>query len=395
MNCARYRKATPRLFLFVLFALSFGVNTTHAQTTAFTFQGRLTEAGSPATGNYILQFKLFDALSDGTQIGATIADVTVTATNGAFTTALDFGAGAFDGAERFLEISVKKLPADPYTILAPRQPIVSAPYAVRTLSSAQADLAFDSTSLGGIAASQYVTTSSLGSAFIKNDVKQQIADFNISGNGTLGGNLGANTVTAQTGTGFYGLTQTDGTTTLSTYVGGSASGATGAWFGTQSNSPLHFFTNNGQPQMTILQNGNVGIGTFDPQAKLHLAGNAVQERDKGGMIKAMLNIAADGTIIRCYNGITGSSTGNCGFTVSAGSSGTYVVNLGFQVNDRFLSVVARGINPPIGTGLPPTTMSADYRFSSLPNANPNEVFIDIFRADNGATANNPFMLIVY
>lgn len=33
-----------------------------AQTTAFTYQGKLTDAGNPANDNYDLQFKLFDAL---------------------------------------------------------------------------------------------------------------------------------------------------------------------------------------------------------------------------------------------------------------------------------------------------------------------------------------------
>ena len=65
-----------------------------AQTTAFTYQGRLTDGGSPANGSYILQFKLFDAVLGGTQIGATISDVSVTAANGVFSTTLDFGAAA-------------------------------------------------------------------------------------------------------------------------------------------------------------------------------------------------------------------------------------------------------------------------------------------------------------
>jgi hypothetical protein len=37
-----------------------------AQTTAFTYQGKLTDAGNPANGNYDLQFKLFDTPTVGT-----------------------------------------------------------------------------------------------------------------------------------------------------------------------------------------------------------------------------------------------------------------------------------------------------------------------------------------
>jgi hypothetical protein len=43
------------------------------QTTVFTYQGKLTDAGNPANGNYDLQFKLFDtrALGTGHAAGAT------------------------------------------------------------------------------------------------------------------------------------------------------------------------------------------------------------------------------------------------------------------------------------------------------------------------------------
>lgn len=370
-----------------------------AQTTSFTYQGRLTDGGTPANGTYEIQFTLWDAAAGGTQQPQP-APVIITRTNvqvsaGAFTVQpLDFGVSAFPGADRFLEISVRRNGVDPFTTLSPRQQITSTPYATRTLSASQADVALDANKLGGIDAGQYVTTTSVGNNFIQNSTTQQTgATLNIDGNGTIGGTLQASEVRARTVTGVYGLTHTDGTTTVGTYVGSSTSGAGGGWFGTQSDSPLHFYTNNGQPQMTITQNGNVGIGTFNPQAKLQLAGNAAQDRASGGFVKAMLSVAANGTITQCYNGITGSTLGGCGFAVTAGADGNYAVNLGFQITDRFLSVSARGINGIIG--VPPTPMSADFRFSSLPNANPNEVFIDTFRSDTGATANNPFMLIVY
>ncbi len=78
-----------------------------AQTTAFSYQGRLIEAGSPANGNYLMQFKLFDAA--GTQTGTTLTDVAVSVTNGVFNVTLDFGSAVFTGENRFLEVSIKKL----------------------------------------------------------------------------------------------------------------------------------------------------------------------------------------------------------------------------------------------------------------------------------------------
>src|SRR2546428_7147323 len=73
-----------------------------AQTTGFTYQGRLTDSGTPANGNYDLQFALWDSLSGGTQIGATQTVNTVAVSAAIFTVTLDFGASAFPGAKRFL-----------------------------------------------------------------------------------------------------------------------------------------------------------------------------------------------------------------------------------------------------------------------------------------------------
>ncbi|HQU83470.1 MAG TPA: collagen-like protein [Pyrinomonadaceae bacterium] len=101
-----------------------------AQTSAFSYQGRLNDASLPANGSYDLQFALYDAVSAGTQVGTTQTLTGVTISQGIFSVTLDFGAAAFTGADRFLEMRVKK-PADAtYTTLAPRQLITSAPYSV-------------------------------------------------------------------------------------------------------------------------------------------------------------------------------------------------------------------------------------------------------------------------
>jgi hypothetical protein len=110
------------------------------QTAAFTYQGRLTDGAAPASGSYDFQFALYDAVSDGTQIGSAQSVAALTVTNGVFTAQLNFGSNPFAaGADRYLEIRVKK-PADAvYVTLAPRQRLTSSPYAVRTLAAASAD----------------------------------------------------------------------------------------------------------------------------------------------------------------------------------------------------------------------------------------------------------------
>src|SRR5262245_40043121 len=72
--------------------------------TAVTYQGQLQQSGTPANGAFDFQCKLFDALTVGTQVGTTQTASNIAVANGAFSIDLDFGAGAFDGNERFLEL---------------------------------------------------------------------------------------------------------------------------------------------------------------------------------------------------------------------------------------------------------------------------------------------------
>src|SRR5436853_3989818 len=110
-----------------------------AQTSSVTYQGRLTDGGAAANGNYDLQFAVVDSLSGGTQIGSTQTLNTVAVSNGVFTVTLDFGANSFPGANRFLEISARLSGAGSFTLLTPRQPITATPYAVRSANASSAD----------------------------------------------------------------------------------------------------------------------------------------------------------------------------------------------------------------------------------------------------------------
>src|SRR5438132_1164417 len=157
-----------------------------AQGSGFTYQGRLTDGGTAANGNYDLQFVLFDSLSGGTQVGSTQTINTVAVSNGVFTVSLDFGANSFPGASRFLEISARPTGGS-FTLLTPRQQITSTPYAVRSLNAASAD----SVPASGVPAGS-------GNYIQSNPSAQQSASFNISGNGTAGGTLSGNVLNATT-----------------------------------------------------------------------------------------------------------------------------------------------------------------------------------------------------
>jgi hypothetical protein len=103
--------------------------------TTFTYQGQLQNSGAPENGSCDLQFKLFDASSGGSQIGSTITDTGITITNGLFTVSLDFGAGAFAGSARWLEIAVACPSGSGFTTLSPRQQLNPSPNALFAASA--------------------------------------------------------------------------------------------------------------------------------------------------------------------------------------------------------------------------------------------------------------------
>jgi hypothetical protein len=167
------------VFIFVFAALSIA-----AQTTAFTYQGKLSDAGFPANANYDMRFGLFDAI--GNQVGTSQTVTNVPAAGGIFSVQLDFGAPALSGADRFLEVSISRAGQNNFTTLTPRQQLTSAPYSIQAVNSL---------SLGGTAANQFVQTSDsrLSDArvplpgsndYLQNTTAQQPSvNFNIGGSG--------------------------------------------------------------------------------------------------------------------------------------------------------------------------------------------------------------------
>lgn len=101
-----------------------------AGTTSFTYQGQLKDGETPLNGNFDFSFKLFDAPSGGAEAAPAQSKSGIVLTNGLFTVELDFGAAAFDGLDRWLEISYAPA-GGALTVLSPRQKITQSPYALR------------------------------------------------------------------------------------------------------------------------------------------------------------------------------------------------------------------------------------------------------------------------
>jgi hypothetical protein len=113
---------------FVLLALLAGVNHVAAQgTTAFTYQGQLRDYGTNANGAYTMIFRLYDANTNGNQIGVSITN-SPTLFNGLFSVNLDFGATAFNGSARWLDITITNGPTT--QTLWPRVQVLPSPYAL-------------------------------------------------------------------------------------------------------------------------------------------------------------------------------------------------------------------------------------------------------------------------
>ncbi len=106
-----------------------------AQTSAFTYQGALSQNSQPANGTYDFMFRLLNAPTDGAAAPVIPVNPGVGVTNGLFTTGIDFDAVNLNGANLWLEISVRTNGGGAFTTLAPRQLLTSAPYAVRALEA--------------------------------------------------------------------------------------------------------------------------------------------------------------------------------------------------------------------------------------------------------------------
>lgn len=166
-------------FIMVLFAVHVADVRAQIDFGSFTYQGFLKDGGVPANGNYEIKVEFYNAAVNGTSLGSTSFS-SVAVVNGVFSVDLEGTTGLFQpGAGVWIEISTRPVGSgSAHTILTPRQRVRSAPLAITSL------LSYDAQRLGGIDANQYVTTTGGASTFIQNGSTQQTGSFNLDGTGT-------------------------------------------------------------------------------------------------------------------------------------------------------------------------------------------------------------------
>lgn len=320
--------------LLLVFFFSSGL--LQAQTTQFTYQGHLTDSGSPANGAYDLQFKLYDAVAGGTQIGTTATLEDVTVTNGNFNVTLDFGAAAFPGANRWLEISVRPgASTGVFTALSPLQPLTATPYAIRSLNATTAD-GLSVACVNCVTSAQIASLPSGNGNYIQNTTTLQAnADFNISGNGTAGGTLASNIVNATTQYNLNGsrILSNTGISNLFAGVAAGFSNTTGhynAFFGpsagfsnTTANSNAFFGSSAGVNNMTGGYNAFFGQGAGAANtAANHNAffGNVAGLSNTTGYFNAFFgSLAGFSNTTACCNAFFGYAAGQSNTTGSSNS----------------------------------------------------------------------------
>lgn len=124
----------PKLLLVACFLASAGPLL--AQGVTLGYQGQLKQSGTPFDGLVDLEFRLYDALTGGTQVGLTRSFSNVPVEEGLFQVPLDFTVLDFRDHPFgvFLEMRVEG------TLISPRQSLTAAPYAAFALTTFDPEL---------------------------------------------------------------------------------------------------------------------------------------------------------------------------------------------------------------------------------------------------------------
>jgi len=433
-------KATLKLHFLVVLALLILPGLARAQSTAFTYNGRLILNGAVVSGPYEMQFTVYDAVADGNIIGGPFALGSVDVVNGLFTARIDLGANVFIGPPRWLDVAVRPGGAGDLTVLTPRQEVTSSPYAIRAQTAgsvAAGTVVANQLNTGGVpptpgqflsynggnlfwtdpgaaagniwtrnGANTYYSAGSVGIGTSTPLARQRlhvVGGTTLETGGSGGGFITFGSPNSETGMTINGTASKradirfDGSTLklVATSVAGPPSVNNGLAITTAGNvgigtatpvSKLHVLSSQAN---TAAVYGNAtaagGVGVYAQSAAgpaLHAEGNATQAREKGGFVKAMAYIdpflPAAQYVVRCYNSQTSgnqSSTAPCGITVTRTGPGRYIIDFGFDVRDRFISVTPRNSGGSAAAGTGGAALGANQAFIAFTST--RDEYIDL------------------
>lgn len=244
----------------LVFAMAAAALAQAPASSAFTYQGRLLSNGQPANGMFDFQFQLSDSETFGLLLATDdVGDVNVV--NGLFTVQIDFGAAPFERDARWLAIGVRDGgSAGAYTPLTPRQPLTIAPMALYALAGGY----WDETTPGFM-------TNTGGATFVGVNRSTRITPSEVFG------------VRSNPTAGSYGGVYIDTVDPNALPFLGLRAGDVSAWLELEGASDdVHIF--NGGRRLTVARDGDVGIGTTNPLARLHVDGGARYTGSSGVII---------------------------------------------------------------------------------------------------------------
>jgi len=318
--------------------------------TAFTYQGRLNDGAGPINGTASLRFRLFNQSLVGVQQGPTLTACNLSLVDGLFTVDLDFGTNVFDGSERWLDIAVQSPSGDcvTFTPLFPRQQLLPAPYAIRSLKPWETNGAF-----------LFYNDGNVGIGTTAPGVDLEVSKANAT--------VRVTSTAASTGTSVLDL-KGQAPSGLSSNVLGSVrflDGANGVRAELSSGlgllaNPFNFVVN-GTTEMALTGTGNLGVGTTLPVVKLQLVGGTDSGLGSGGYLVTgetnATNISIDNNEIMARNNGAASTLflNNDGGDVSILAGGTGQVGIGTAPTSAKLTVfnslfVNGGATPRIDVG---------------------------------------------
>jgi hypothetical protein len=229
-----------------------------AQSTAFTYQGRLKTGTQLASGLHDMRFGLYNVATGGVALGGPQCVDNVVVTDGLFSVTLDFGAQFPTTGARFIQIEIRAdtgltcANATGFTTLLPRHPVTGAPKAVHANSA-----------------------SSLNAP---DGAPANAVSVDNAGNVGVGTLAPTHTVHIANAAPTMALQDTNSTTDQVGYVSYRDSGnVERAWVGYGTPGSADFSVINARPgghiMLAAFGGGNVGIGTATPTHSLHI-GNA-------------------------------------------------------------------------------------------------------------------------